>query len=112
MSLTHEAATPLLHGDRFFIGGEWTKPSTDAVIRVTDSATEELFFSVPEAREADMAQAAAAAREAFDHGPWPRMTHAQRAEHLRAFGAGIRERAAIVGQIWPRESGVLFKVAQ
>jgi aldehyde dehydrogenase (NAD+) len=112
MSLTHEAATPLLHGDRFFIGGEWTRPSSDALIHVTDSATEELFFSVAEAREADMAQAAAAAREAFDHGPWPRMTHAQRAEYLRAIGAGIRERAGAVGQIWPRESGVLFKVAQ
>jgi aldehyde dehydrogenase (NAD+) len=112
MSLTHEAATPLLHGDRFYIGGEWTKPSSDALIHVTDSATEELFFSVAEAQEADMAQAAAAAREAFDHGPWPRMTHAQRAEYLRAIAAGLRERASTVGQIWPRESGVLFKVAQ
>ena len=112
MSLTDEATSPLLHGDRFFIGGEWVAPSSDAMIHVTDSATEELFFSVAEAREADMARAAAAARQAFDQGPWPRMTHARRAEYLRAIADGLRERADTVGQVWPRESGVLYKIAQ
>lgn len=112
MSVTNEAATPLLHGDRFFIGGEWVKPSSDAVIRVTDSATEQLFFSVAEAMAPDMSRAATAARQAFDQGPWPRLTHAQRAEYLRAIAAGVRERADTVAQVWPRESGVLFKIAQ
>jgi aldehyde dehydrogenase (NAD+) len=112
MSLTDETATPLLHGDRFFIGGEWVSPSSDAMIHVTDSATEELFFSVAEAQRADMDRAAQAARRAFDEGPWPRLTHAQRAEYLRAIAAGLRERAEQVGQVWPRESGVLYKIAQ
>ena len=112
MSVTDEAATPLLHSDRFFIGGEWVEPSSDATIRVTDSATEELFFSVPEALAPDMSRAATAARKAFDSGPWPSLTHAQRAEYLRAIGAGVRKRADTVGQVWPRESGVLFKIAQ
>ena len=53
-----------------------------------DSGTEEHFFSVAEAQEADMARAVAAARQAFDDGPWPRMTHGQRAEYLRAPGSG------------------------
>jgi hypothetical protein len=30
--------------------------------------------------------AVGAARRAFDEGPWPRLTHAERAEYLRAFG--------------------------
>ena len=111
MSVTDEAAMSLLHGDRFFIGGEWVEPSSDSVIRVTDSATEELFFSVPEAQAADIDRAASAARKAFDEGPWRRLSHAERAEYLRAIGAGLSERAETLGRIWPRESGVLYKIA-
>jgi acyl-CoA reductase-like NAD-dependent aldehyde dehydrogenase len=79
---------------------------------VVDSATEEVYFSVAEAREADMDRAVAAARRAFDESPWPSLSHAERAEYLRAIAAKLRERGDDVGQIWPRESGVIFKVAQ
>ncbi len=112
MSLINDTVAPLHHLDRFFIGGEWVKPSTDATIDVIDSATEEPFFSVAEAREQDMARAVAAAREAFDAGPWPRLSHAERAQYLSAIAAGLRRRADDVGQIWPRESGVLHSIAR
>jgi acyl-CoA reductase-like NAD-dependent aldehyde dehydrogenase len=98
--------------DRFFIGGEWVQPSSDAKIDVIDSGTEELFFSVAEAQAADISRAVAAARQAFDEGPWPRMSHAQRAEYLRAIAAGLREKTEDLGQIWPRESGVLHVIAR
>jgi acyl-CoA reductase-like NAD-dependent aldehyde dehydrogenase len=107
-----KTAVPIRHDDKFFIGGQWVKPSSSDVIEVIDSTTEELFFSVPEAREADMARAVDAAREAFDRGPWTRMSHAERAGYLRAMGEGLRGKAAEAGQIWPRESGALFVVAQ
>ena len=45
-----------------------------------------------------MDRAVAAARQAFDEGPWPRMTHAQRAEYLRALGAGLAARADDIGR--------------
>src|SRR5271154_7066641 len=101
MTLTNEVVVPLGNTDRFFIGGEWVKPSSGATIDVIDSGTEELFFRVPEAKEADMSRAVGAAREAFDEGPWPRMSHAERAEYLRALGVGLQERTGDVGQIWP-----------
>jgi aldehyde dehydrogenase (NAD+) len=112
MSVVSDVAVPLQHTDRFFIGGEWVKPSSDAMIEVTDSATEQLFLRVAEAQAPDMSWAVAAGRQAFDHGPWPRMTHAERAGYLRAIAGGLRERAADVGQVWPRESGVLHAIAQ
>ena len=84
MSLAEQPAVQLRHLDRFFIDGEWVVPSSDATITVTDSATEERFFSVAEAQAADIDRAVDAARRAFDAGPWPRMSHAQRAEYLRA----------------------------
>jgi acyl-CoA reductase-like NAD-dependent aldehyde dehydrogenase len=111
MALKDDIAAPIRHADRFFVGGEWVAPSTDATIDVIDSGTEELYFRVAEAREADMDRAVAAARRAFDEGPWPRMTHAQRAEYLRALGTGLAARAEDIGQIWPRESGVLQRIA-
>ncbi len=112
MSVTNDTTSPLRHADRLFIGGQWVVPTTDATIEVVDSGTEEPFFTVAEAREADMARAVDAARHAFDDGPWPRMTHAERAGYLRALGAGLAARAEEIGQIWPRESGVLHRIAQ
>ncbi len=107
-----KTAAPIRHADRFFIDGDWVQPSSSDVIEVIDSSTEDLYFSVPAARESDMARAVDAARVAFDHGPWPRLTHAQRAEYLRAIGEGLKGKADEVGQLWPRESGALHIIAQ
>jgi acyl-CoA reductase-like NAD-dependent aldehyde dehydrogenase len=112
MTTTRETGTPLQHADRFFIGGEWVDASSDARIDVDDSGTEELYFSVAEAQESDMARAVSAARVAYDRGPWPTMTHAQRAEFLRAIATGLQERADDLGQIWPRQSGVVHSIAK
>jgi len=111
MALLNSTTSPLHHADRFFIGGEWVVPTSDATIDVIDSGTEEHYFTVAEAQGADMDRAVAAARAAFDDGPWPRMTHAQRAEYLRSLGAGLAARADDIGQLWPRESGVLHTIA-
>jgi aldehyde dehydrogenase (NAD+) len=112
MAASTSIPAPLEHDDRFYIGGRWVAPSSKATIDVIDSATEERFFSVPEAQAADMETAVSAARHAFDHGPWPRMTHAERADVLRKLATELRRRGDAIGQIWPRESGVLHSVAQ
>ena len=113
MNLTNDIRpdAPLRHADRFFIGGEWVRPSSDAAFDVVDSTTEDVYFRAAEARAPDMERAIQAARDAFDRGPWPRLTHAERAEHLRALGAGIAARGNDLGQIWPRQSGVLHTAA-
>ena len=111
MSLTDSAPDLLRHADRFFIGGEWVTPSSGAQIDVIDSDTEQVFFRVAEAQAQDMSRAVGAARQAFDHGPWPALSHAERAGYLRAIGAGLRKRGETLSQIWPRESGVLAKIA-
>jgi acyl-CoA reductase-like NAD-dependent aldehyde dehydrogenase len=40
------------------------------------------------------------------------MSHAERADHLRALADEIRKRTEDIGQIWPRESGALYAIAQ
>ena len=112
MSVVRTTTAPVRHADRLFIDGAWVEPSSDATIDVIDSGTEELYYRVAAAGPDDMSRAVAAARRAFDEGPWPRSTHADRAEVLRAFAAGIQERGDVLGQLWPRETGTIYKNAQ
>jgi acyl-CoA reductase-like NAD-dependent aldehyde dehydrogenase len=112
MALKSETEAPLGHTDRFFIDGDWVSPSSEATIDVIDSSTEEVYFRVPEAQPTDMDRAVTAARRAFDQGPWPTLTHVARAEFLMGIAAGLRDRAEDIGQIWPRESGALYRMAR
>ena len=64
--------------DKLFIGGKWVEPSTSEVIEVRSPATGEYVGKVPLAAAADVDAACAAARKAFDDGPWPRMTPQER----------------------------------
>src|ERR1700728_4757829 len=107
-----QATAPIRNTDRFYIGGQWVAPSSDSTISVIDSDTEQVYFTVAEPQPADISHAVEPARNAFDNGPWPRLTHEQRAEYLRAIGAEVSKRSEDLGQIWPRESGVLHAVAQ
>jgi betaine-aldehyde dehydrogenase len=65
-----------------FIGGKWVAPEGTGTIEVISPATEEVVATVPDSTTADVDKAVAAARQAFDHGPWPRMAPAERAEIL------------------------------
>jgi acyl-CoA reductase-like NAD-dependent aldehyde dehydrogenase len=69
----------------FFAGGEWIRPSRGATIKVVDPASEETYGSVPRGLGVDARSVVHAARWAFDEGPWPRMSAAERAALLRAF---------------------------
>ncbi|MCH9733468.1 MAG: aldehyde dehydrogenase family protein, partial [Actinomycetia bacterium] len=68
--------------DSLFIGGKWVEPATSAVIEVRSPATGELVGQVPLASAADVDAACAAARKAFDDGPWPQMSPIERAKIL------------------------------
>jgi aldehyde dehydrogenase (NAD+) len=95
------------HPDHLYIGGQWVVPSTTALIDVVTPSTENLFIRVAEAKADDVDLAVQAARKAFDEGPWPHMTHAERASFLRAIARGIRERSEDLAAIWTSEVGVV-----
>ena len=65
--------------DRFYIGGRWVAPAGSETIDVISPHTEEVIGRVPDGTTADMDRAVAAARDAFDNGPWPAMDPADRA---------------------------------
>ncbi|MDQ8701282.1 aldehyde dehydrogenase [Streptomyces sp. LHD-70] len=72
--------TELVEHQKLFIGGEWADPLGRDVIEVISPHTEEVVGRVPHAAPADVDRAVAAARRAFDDGPWPRMTLDERIE--------------------------------
>jgi len=59
--------------DTLFIGNEYVKPESGDVIDVVSPHTEQVIGQVPDASPADIDKAVAAARDAFDNGPWPTM---------------------------------------
>jgi betaine-aldehyde dehydrogenase len=105
------SAVPLKSPDKLFINGRWVAPSTSARINVVAPATEEIYFQVAEALEADIDRAVAAAREAFDHGPWPRMSPAERGSYINAMADKLTELAPQIGMIWPNEMGITHSLA-
>jgi aldehyde dehydrogenase (NAD+) len=112
MSLTDEATIELSNADHFFIGGQWATPSSNAVIEVINPSTEGVFFRVAEAQAEDMGAAVTAAREAFDRGPWPRLSHGERATYMRAMAKLLADRTDELGRIWSGEMGVVNSVAK
>jgi acyl-CoA reductase-like NAD-dependent aldehyde dehydrogenase len=111
MSIAGNVDVSLPTADRFFIGGTWVKPSTEGVFDVVNPTTEDVLFRVAAAEAADVSRAVAAAREAFDRGPWPRLSHAERAGYLRRFADALDARADEVSTIWSAQMGVLHSIA-
>lgn len=106
------AEPPLKAPDRFYISGEWVRPLSDSKIDVVSPSTEQLFVRVAAANEADIARAVAAARHAFDEGPWPKLSHAERAAYLEAFADELERRVDYLAMIWPNEAGILHALAK
>ena len=79
-------------GSDVLIGGRWV-PAAGETYPVIDPATEEVVGRAPEASVAQAREAAHAAREAFERGPWPRMSAAERGACLRDMAARFREAA-------------------
>ena len=68
----------LNRGPRLLIGGEWVESKSKQVVSVVDPATGREIATVADAEKADVDRAVAAARAAFEKGPWPDMLPAQR----------------------------------
>jgi aldehyde dehydrogenase (NAD+) len=69
----------------FFIDGDWAAPATGDTIQVVSPHSEQVVATVPEGSKADIDAAVAAARRAFDSGPWPRMTPEERIDVVQNF---------------------------
>jgi acyl-CoA reductase-like NAD-dependent aldehyde dehydrogenase len=89
-----------------YINGEWCEASTGQSFAVSEPATGQPLAQVASASEADVGRAVAAARSAFDQGPWPHTPPAERAEILHAIADALDARNFELAEIESRDAGV------
>ena len=66
--------------DKHYIGGQWVTPMLTKTFNVINPANEEIITRVSAGNAEDIDAAVSAARLAFDEGPWPRLSGAERAK--------------------------------
>jgi acyl-CoA reductase-like NAD-dependent aldehyde dehydrogenase len=98
--------------DHLFIGDRWVEPEGGATMPVINPATEEVIGSAPVASAKDTANAVAAARQAFDEGPWGRTTPKQRGEYMRRLGEAMARRGADIAKLVVDEVGIPSQFAE
>jgi acyl-CoA reductase-like NAD-dependent aldehyde dehydrogenase len=91
--------------DGLFIDGRWVTAQPDARLPIVSPLTEEVLADAPGATRADMDAAVSAARVAFDEGPWPRTSVAERVEVLQRLRDLIAGRNEQIAQLITAEMG-------
>ena len=96
-----------------FIGSRWTAPSGGNRITVRSASTEEVIGSVPEAAEADVDAAVAAARAAFDDpAGWSSWEPERRAEILERLAEEFEARAEQIQRSISSQNGMPIAIAR
>ncbi len=71
---------------KLFIGGKWVKAASGRTFPTYNPATGEVLSHIAEGDKADVDEAVKAARFAFDHGPWRRLTSSERGRMIWKLG--------------------------
>jgi aminomuconate-semialdehyde/2-hydroxymuconate-6-semialdehyde dehydrogenase len=90
---------------RLFIAGRYLDAAKSARFPDVEPATERELAQVASANADDVDRAVAAARDAADRGPWPRMSAEARAIILNKLADGIEKRARDLGTLEARDVG-------
>src|SRR5690349_5610384 len=97
---------------RLYIDGQWVEGSGTEYVDVINPATEEVIGTVPQATTADVERAVAAARKAFDDGPWPRMSPRERSNIMMRMGEIFDRRRSELVDLNVREAGSIRMLAE
>src|SRR5579871_1883369 len=90
---------------QLYINGEWTDSASKKTFRVYDPSTEEVIAQVPDAGPEDVNRAVAAAKAAFDDGPWATTTAQERGRVLFRLANKIRENIPMLAEMEARNTG-------
>ena len=82
---------------QMYVNGQWVDSKSNKTFPVYDPATEEVIAQVPEANADDVNRAVAAAKAAFETGPWASTTAQERGRTLFR----LAEKSARIQPCWP-----------
>ncbi len=95
----------ITHHFRLFIDGRFVDAASGETFDSINPTTNEPFARVAKAGRADVEAAVRAARRAFDEGPWPRMSPAERKKVLYRIADGIEARAEELARLESTDMG-------
>jgi acyl-CoA reductase-like NAD-dependent aldehyde dehydrogenase len=101
--------TPIF--ENVLIGGQWAAADLGRY-PIINPATEDVCGYAPECSLQQVELAVAAAREAFDHGPWPRMTGEQRKQALKRAARRFQQELPQLLDLTINETGALTTISE
>src|SRR4051794_18833810 len=105
ISLNPKAAEFTSAPKKMLIGGKWVESVSGKTYETRDPATGEVITSIQEGNEEDINRAVAAARKAFDEGPWPKMKPNERAKLLLKLADLVEKNAEELAHIETLDNG-------
>ncbi|KAJ3671101.1 hypothetical protein LUZ60_008527 [Juncus effusus] len=97
---------------QLFINGKFVDSLSGKTIEMRDPRTGEVVARVAEGDKAEVDLAVKAARQAFDHGPWPRMSGYERGRILNKFADLVDAHTESLAILDTINSGKLFKIGK
>jgi aldehyde dehydrogenase (NAD+) len=90
---------------KLYIDGQFCDAEGGKTADSINPATEEPWARIARAGRKDTQRAIAAARKAFDEGPWRRMSQAERAKILNQIASGLEAKSQEIAAVETRDSG-------
>ena len=90
---------------QLYINGEWVDSKSNKTFPVYDPASEEVIAQAPDANADDVNRAVAAAKAAFEDGPWATTTAQERGRVLFRLAEKIRQNTAMLAELESRNTG-------
>ncbi len=96
---------------QLFINGEYVDAQSGETFTTIDPGTGQPIAEIAKAGREDSVRAIEAARKAFDEGPWPRMSGAERGAKLNEIADAIEAKAGAFAEMEARDGGGTIKKA-
>jgi len=97
---------------QMYVDGQWVESASGRRFDTVDPATEQVITTVPHSDAEDVERAVRAARRAFEDGPWPTMTPAERQRMIWRIAEGITARADQFAELESIDNGKSVAVAK
>ncbi|MDR5858812.1 aldehyde dehydrogenase family protein [Halomonas eurihalina] len=97
---------------QLFLDGEFVDAADGRTFTTTDPGNEQPVATVAQAGEADALRAIEAARWAFDHGEWPKMTPQERAARIYDFADHVTKLAGRLAMAESMDAGHVINLSK
>ena len=90
---------------QLYVNGDWLEGDSRKTFPVYDPSTEEVIAQVPDGNSQDVDRAVAAAKAAFEEGPWATTTPQERGRVLFRLAEKVRQNVRMLAELECRNTG-------